>query len=101
MAGVDGLWIASGLAHGQGRPWAYDHIVSDQPADDPGDQPSPEPTPPVEAVPAAVTTAPRAKTFRRTMLSTGFSDVPGKTCAVCGFEGFRWQAACPNGHPLG
>lgn len=24
----------------------------------------------------------------------------GKTCAVCGFEGFRWQTQCPKGHPL-
>jgi hypothetical protein len=34
------------------------------------------------------------------MLSTGFSDVPGKTCEVCGFQGFRWQTECPEGHPL-
>ena len=40
------------------------------------------------------------KQFRRTMLSTGFSDVPGKTCQVCGFQGFRWQTTCPEGHPL-
>ena len=40
------------------------------------------------------------KRFRRTMLSTGFSTVPGKTCQVCGFEGFRWQTTCPEGHPL-
>jgi hypothetical protein len=40
------------------------------------------------------------KKFRRTMLSTGFSDVPGKTCEVCGFQGFRWQTQCPEGHPL-
>ena len=40
------------------------------------------------------------KQVRRTMLSTGFSDVPGKTCEVCGFQGFRWQTECPDGHPL-
>ena len=40
------------------------------------------------------------KQTRRTMLSTGFSDVPGKTCEVCGFQGFRWQTECPEGHPL-
>ena len=40
------------------------------------------------------------KRVRRTMLSTGFSDVPGKTCEVCGFQGFRWQTECPDGHPL-
>lgn len=40
------------------------------------------------------------KRFRRTTLSTGFSDVPGKTCDICGFEGFRWQTKCPEGHPL-
>jgi hypothetical protein len=44
--------------------------------------------------------APERKHFRRTMLSTGFSDVPGKTCEVCGFQGFRWQTECPEGHPL-
>jgi hypothetical protein len=44
--------------------------------------------------------APAEKRFRRTMLSTGFSDVPGKTCEVCGFQGFRWQTECPEGHPL-
>jgi hypothetical protein len=37
---------------------------------------------------------------RRTTLSTGFSDVPGKTCAVCGYQGFRWQTLCPQGHTL-
>jgi hypothetical protein len=40
------------------------------------------------------------KRVRRGMLSTGFSDVPGKTCEVCGFQGFRWQTSCPQGHPL-
>ena len=40
------------------------------------------------------------KRVRRTMLSTGFSDVPSKTCEVCGFQGFRWQTECPEGHPL-
>lgn len=43
---------------------------------------------------------PVRKRFRRTMLSTGFSDVPGKTCEVCGFQGFRWQTECPDGHSL-
>lgn len=42
----------------------------------------------------------QGKQVRRTMLSTGFSDVPGKTCEVCGFQGFRWQTECPEGHPL-
>ena len=41
-----------------------------------------------------------AKRVRRTMLSTGFSNVPGKTCEICGFQGFRWQTECPEGHPL-
>ncbi len=53
---------------------------------------------PVER-PAAVT-PPAGKRIRRTMLSTGFSTVPGKTCEVCGFQGFRWQTECPEGHPL-
>jgi hypothetical protein len=57
----------------------------------------PSATVPVEAPVAA---APNARRLRRTMLSTGFSDVPGKTCAICGFEGFRWQTECPEGHPL-
>jgi hypothetical protein len=43
---------------------------------------------------------PVRKRVRRTMLSTGFSDVPGKTCEICGFQGFRWQSECPEGHPL-
>ena len=43
---------------------------------------------------------PSGKRVRRTMLSTGFSDVPGKTCEACGFQGFRWQTECPDGHPL-
>ncbi len=54
--------------------------------EDPGDKP--KSAPPIE------------KRHRRTMLSTGFSEVPGKTCKVCGFEGFRWQTTCPEGHPL-
>ena len=53
----------------------------------PGEKPSP-------VVPAT------SKRVRRTMLSTGFSAVPGKTCEVCGFQGFRWQTECPDGHPL-
>ncbi len=51
-----------------------------------------------ESPPAAAPAA--GKHVRRTMLSTGFSDVPGKTCEVCGFQGFRWQTECPAGHPL-
>lgn len=45
-------------------------------------------------------TAPASKQVRRTMMSTGFSGVPGKTCAICDFQGFRWQTECPEGHPL-
>ncbi len=56
-------------------------------------------TEPAEATPTAAA-EPLRKQHRRTMLSTGFSDVPGKTCAVCGFQGFRWQTECPDGHPL-
>ena len=41
-----------------------------------------------------------SKRVRRTMMSTGFSGVPGKTCEICGFQGFRWQTECPEGHPL-
>lgn len=65
--------------------------MSDQPADAPADDLGEQP-------PAAP--APTEKRFRRTMLSTGFSSVPGKTCSVCGFEGFSWQTTCPEGHPL-
>ena len=43
---------------------------------------------------------PMEKRIRRTTLSTGFSDVPGKTCETCGYQGFRWQTTCPEGHPL-
>ena len=50
--------------------------------------------------PAPASPPPVKKQFRRTMLSTGFSDVPGKTCQVCGFQGFRWQTECPEGHLL-
>jgi hypothetical protein len=64
--------------------------MSNQPVEALGDLPSDKPA----AVP------PAKKSFRRTMLSTGFSDVPGKTCEVCGFQGFRWQSECPQGHPL-
>ncbi len=55
-------------------------------------------TDPVETPSAASPAA--SKRVRRTMLSTGFSGVPGKTCEVCGFQGFRWQTECPDGHPL-
>ena len=53
---------------------------------------------PGDTAPAAAYSA--SKHVRRTMLSTGFSGVPGKTCEVCGFQGFRWQTECPEGHPL-
>lgn len=62
--------------------------MSDQPIETPDEDPPA--TPPPFA----------AKRVRRTMVSTGFSGVPGKTCAICGFEGFRWQTECPEGHPL-
>ncbi len=65
--------------------------MSDQPVDTSGNDS--DETPPAAAPPTA-------KRMRRTMLSTGFSDVPGKTCAICGFQGFRWQTECPEGHPL-
>ena len=48
----------------------------------------------------AAAAPPVEKRIRRTTLSTGFSDVPGKTCEVCGYQGFRWQRECPQGHPL-
>lgn len=61
--------------------------MSEQPLETSGEKPS--------------TAQPRVeKRFRRTMLSTGFSEVPGKTCQVCGFQGFRWQTECPEGDPL-
>ena len=68
---------------------AYHRLVSEQPSETSGNDP-------------AGTAAAHSvrKHFRRTMLSTGFSDVPGKTCEVCGFQGFRWQTECPDGHPL-
>lgn len=65
--------------------------MSEQPVDTSGDPPVQTP-----AAPAPSTN----KRVRRTMLSTGFSGVPGKTCAICGFQGFRWQTECPEGHPL-
>jgi hypothetical protein len=66
--------------------------MSDQPAGASGNDLGE--TPPAAAAPAT------SKRVRRTMLSTGFSAVPGKTCEVCGFQGFRWQTECPEGHPL-
>jgi len=54
-------------------------------------------TDPAETQPGA---APPRKRVRRTMLSTGFTDLPGRTCEICGFQGFRWQTECPDGHPL-
>lgn len=65
--------------------------MSDQPADTPADDLGGKP-------PAAA--APAEKRVRRTTLSTGFAGVAGKTCSVCGFEGFNWQTRCPEGHPL-
>ena len=65
--------------------------MSEQPGDTSGNDPGQTPT---AAAPAG------SKRVRRTMLSTGFSSVPGKTCEVCGFQGFRWQTECPDGHPL-
>jgi hypothetical protein len=67
--------------------------MSDQPVETSGDDATEKP---------AAGAAPRSeKRLRRTMLSTGFSGVPGNTCKICGFEGFRWQTECPQGHPLG
>jgi hypothetical protein len=65
--------------------------MSEQPVDTSAKDPSDAP-----AAPAPST----GKRVRRTMLSTGFSSVPGKTCEICGFQGFRWQTECPEGHPL-
>ena len=65
--------------------------MSEQPVDTSGKDPAPTPT-------AAARSA--GKRIRRTTLSTGFSTVPGKTCEICGFQGFRWQTECPAGHPL-
>ncbi|MGI8808135.1 MAG: hypothetical protein ACR2KK_09900 [Acidimicrobiales bacterium] len=65
--------------------------MSDQPVDTPGNDPAETPSDTAHSV---------RKRVRRTMLSTGFSDVPGKTCEICGFQGFRWQMECPDGHPL-
>lgn len=59
-----------------------------------------EPSLETSAEEPAVAQPPLEKRFRRTMLSTGFSGVPGKTCEICGFQGFRWQTECPEGHPL-
>ena len=61
--------------------------MTEEPVETPAEEPAAAP-------------APLKKQFRRTMLSTGFSDVPGKTCEICGFQGFRWQTTCPEGHPL-
>ncbi len=34
-------------------------------------------------------------------LATGFTQGDnGKSCEVCGFQGFRWQTDCPKGHAL-
>ena len=66
-------------------------FMSEKPVETPGNDPI--------KTPAAAAHSDRKQT-RRTMLSTGFSGVPGKTCEVCGFQGFRWQTECPDGHPL-
>ncbi|MDP1805089.1 MAG: hypothetical protein Q8K72_07985 [Acidimicrobiales bacterium] len=65
--------------------------MSEQSVTTPGDHPGETPSP---AEPS------EGKRIRRTMMSTGFSGVPGKTCEICDFQGFRWQTECPNGHPL-
>lgn len=66
-------------------------FMSDQPVEGSGDDSDETPS----------TAAPSVrKHVRRTLLSTGFSEIPGKTCEVCGFQGFRWQTECPDGHPL-
>ena len=65
--------------------------MSDQPVDTSGNVPAETPAAPAPSA---------SKRVRRTMLSTGFSGVPGKTCEICGFQGFRWQTECPEGHPL-
>lgn len=73
----------------QGPIPAYHRAMTEQPMEtsaDNGERPA--------AAPAV------EKRFRRTALSTGFSDVPGKRCEICGFQGFRWQSECPQGHPL-
>ena len=64
--------------------------MSNQPVEPSGSDP----------VEMAAPAAPLVRNVRRTTLSTGFSDVPGKSCAICGFQGFRWQTECPDGHPL-
>ena len=66
-------------------------LMSEPSVETSGNDPSETPSP---------AATPVGKRVRRTMLSTGFSDVPGKTCEVCGFQGFRWQTECPEGHPL-
>ena len=70
--------------------------MSNDSVETPGDEPGEKPSAAAPAVAAPAV----EKRFRRTTLSTGFSDGPGKTCQVCGFQGFRWQKTCPQGHPL-
>jgi hypothetical protein len=65
--------------------------MSEQPVETSGTDPVEVPSTPAQST---------GKRIRRTTLSTGFSTVPGKTCEVCGFQGFRWQTECPEGHPL-
>lgn len=83
-----------------GASWSFSTLglptigkMSDQPVDPSGNDQGTDP-------PAVTPPAPAGKRVRRTMLSTGFSAVPGKTCEICGFQGFRWQSECPQGHPL-
>ena len=65
--------------------------MTDQPVDASANDPGVAPSAPAHSA---------GKRVRRTMMSTGFSGVPGKVCETCGFEGFRWQTECPDGHPL-
>jgi hypothetical protein len=65
--------------------------MSEGPVEPSGNEPDETPSAPADSV---------RKRVRRTMLSTGFSDLRGKTCEICGFQGFRWQTKCPEGHPL-
>ena len=70
---------------------AYHRLMTEQPVEASGNNPDVAPSAPAASV---------GKRVRRTMMSTGFSGVPGKICEVCGFQGFRWQTECPDGHPL-
>lgn len=65
--------------------------MSEQPVTTLGNDPDETPSPAPHSA---------GKRIRRTMMSTGFSGISGKACEVCGFQGFRWQTECPDGHPL-